>query len=85
MSESKPKTCRSCIYFWEADTECRRDPPIVHDGATGWATVWPRPAENDWCGQWTDLKVLDPQAIMLEEIGNKLDRIAEALSILSEK
>ena len=64
--ETEFKTCRSCRYFDSEYEMCRFNPPVTNnqkdtdeiDRVFAW---WPRvDPTSDYCGQWIDLKRIDP-------------------------
>lgn len=47
MNEQK---CDNC--FFHVKDRCHRHPPkIMDDGLIG-RSVWPRVADDEWCGEW---------------------------------
>ena len=54
-STKTPMVCKTCRWYREIGTECRRYPPtLVMDEDEGIVSYFPQTGENVWCGEWTD-------------------------------
>ena len=46
--------CKTCSFFNEAKSQCRRNAPTPSSGAGANAAHWPTVAADDWCGEFKD-------------------------------
>lgn len=53
MSTESESRCGDCRFYDKAIPSCRRHPPILHRGLSGWPVV----TATDWCGEF---KPADP-------------------------
>lgn len=50
-------TCKTCRYFYDVMSACRRYPPRVLDEAhkTDITGIWPEVSRDDWCGEYMEV------------------------------
>jgi len=51
---SQIPTCKTCCFFYDVMSACRRYPPRVLDEAhkTDITGIWPEVSKDDWCGEY---------------------------------